>query len=323
MATLAELIVYVERIIQDSSFTEADIIAYLNQAQLEIAGGMQSALGDWITPPLPNLLTIGTITTDADNYAYTTYAEIKSLISADDTLVFTYNDVEISVTCSGDYSTLQTDIDTELISNSFKANAVVVSWNDTDLILTCNNVASTDTIVGGIYTDTELLNETSPVDTAYIEAAAYVSMPSNFQRDLQFAASYNGAEIDIEDSFILFSETYPLLNQVGSITSVIEKGNNFYYQGIPSTAENVTIHYYKYPTDMSADDDEPDGIPKHLQKSLLVNHACWKIYELIEDGLEGPGVNTQRYMGLFLQALKILELSIPYPNRGMNVLQDN
>lgn len=218
MATLAELKAFVQRIIQDSSF-DNDIVTYLNQAQLEIAGGMQSALGDWITPPLPELLTIGTVTTSVE--------------------------------------------------------------------------------------------------------AAYVSMPDDFQRALQFVASSSGAEIDIEDSFISFSETYPLLNQSGSITSVIEKGNKFYYQGIPTMAEDVTIHYYKYPTDMSLTTDKPDGIPKHLQKELLVNHVCWKIFELIEDGMEGPGPNTQRYMELFYRALKTLELSIPYPNRGMNLLKDN
>lgn len=217
MATLAELKAFVQRIIQDSSFDD-DIVTYLNQAQLEIAGGMQSALGDWITPPLPELLTIDTVTTSTE--------------------------------------------------------------------------------------------------------AAYVSMPDDFQRTLQFAASSTGAEIDIEDSFIAFSETYPLLDQSGSITSVIEKGNNFYYQGIPSESESVTIHYYKYPTDMVDDADEPDGIPKHLQRSLLVNHACWKIFELIEDGMEGPGVNTQRYMELFYAALKTLELTIPYPNRGFNTFKD-
>lgn len=217
MATFAELKTYVEKIIQDTSLNSM-IGAYMNQGILEIAGGMQSALGDWITPPLPELLTIGTVTTSVD--------------------------------------------------------------------------------------------------------AAYVSMPTNFQRVLQFAASSNGAEIDIEDSFIEFSETYPLLNQTGSITSVIERGNNFYYQGIPTTAEDVTIHYYRYPIPMDAIDDTPDGIPSHLQRSLLVNYTAWKIYELIEDGLEGPGVNTQRYMGLFYAALKTLELTIPYPNRGMNLLKD-
>ena len=215
MATLAELKAFVQRIIQDSSF-DNDIVTYLNQAQLEIAGGMQSALGDWITPPLPELLTIGTVTTSVD--------------------------------------------------------------------------------------------------------AAYVSMPTNFQRVLQFAASSNGAEIDIEDSFIEFSETYPLLNQTGSITSVIERGNNFYYQRIPNEAEDVTIHYYRYPIPMDDIDDTPDGIPSHLQRSLLVNYTAWKIYELIEDGLEGPGVNTQRYMQLFMNALKILELSIPYDTRGMDLI---
>lgn len=217
MATLSELKAFVQRILQDSSFDD-DIVDYLNQAQMEIAGGMQSALGNWITPPLPELLTIDTITTDT--------------------------------------------------------------------------------------------------------TAAYVSMPDNFQRELQFVASSDGAEIDIEENFIVFSETYPLLDQSGSVTSVIEKGNSLYYQGIPTSETDLTIHYYRYPVDMALDSDEPDGIPKHLQKNLLVNHACWKIYELIEDGIEGPGSNTERYMNLFYQALKVLELTIPYPIRGINLIND-
>ena len=219
MATVAELKSYVQRIIQDSSFDD-DIVGYLNQAQLEIAGGMQSALGDWITPVLPDLLTIDTITTSVDD--------------------------------------------------------------------------------------------------------AYVSMPSDFQRRLQFVASAAGAEIDIEDDFIGFVETYPLLDQSGAITSVIEKGGKFYYQGIPTEAIDITIHYYRTPVDMSLDaTDVPDGIPVHLQKELLVNHAAWKLFELIEDGIEGIGVNTQRYMELFYRALKVLELSIPYQRRGFNLLKDN
>lgn len=218
MATLLELTTFVQRILQDSSFDTDDITLYLNQAQSEIAGGMQSVLGDWITPELPNLFTIATVTTDTD--------------------------------------------------------------------------------------------------------LAYVDMPDNFQRRLQFVANIFGTEIDIEESFILFSETYPLLDKTGIITSVIEKGGKFYYQGIPSSAEDVTLHYYRKPTDMSDDADEPDGIPSHLQKELLVNHTCWKIYELIEDGLEGPGINTQRYMELFYRALKVLELSIPYQQRGFNFLSD-
>jgi len=214
--TYAELIAKVSNIIQDDSFSDLAIGEYLNQAQAEVAGGMQSALGDWVTPPLPKLFTIATINTITD--------------------------------------------------------------------------------------------------------AAYVAMPDNFQRSLQFVASNKGYEIDIAESFISFSETYPLLNQVGRISEVIEFGNLFYYQGIPSISEEVTLHFYRTPTDMVSDNDEPDGIPKYLQRSLLTNHAAWKIYEMIEDGIDGEALNTTKYMTLFYQALKTLELSIPYTYKGISFL---
>lgn len=214
--TYKELIDKVTLIIQDDSFSPTDIGIYINQAQAEIAGGMQSALGDWITPPLPQLFTIGTITTVID--------------------------------------------------------------------------------------------------------AAYVSMPTTFHRSLQFAASSGGYEIDIAPSFLSFSETYPLLDQVGRISEVVEFGGNLYYQGIPTTAEDVTLHFYRLPIDMEDDDDLPDGIPLHLQSSLLVNHAAWKIFDLIEDDFSEPGINTQRYQASFYNALKMLELTIPYENRRINLI---
>lgn len=214
---LETLISEVQLIIQDSSFSSEDITARLNEAQLEIAGGIPSVLGSWITPPLPELLTIGKVDTAID--------------------------------------------------------------------------------------------------------AAYVAMPdgtgdyASFQRNLQFAASSDGIEIDIADTFRSFVEVYPLLNKSGRITECCEFGNNFYYQGIPTTSEEVTIHYYRFPADMIDDADEPDGIPKHLQRGLLVNHVCWKIYELIEDGTEDPGANTKKYLDLFLGSVYKLELFIPYENR--------
>ena len=214
--TYAELIAKVSNIIQDSSFSDLAIGEYLNQAQAEVAGGMLSTLGSWITPPLPRLFTIGTVTTSID----------------------------------------------------------------------------------------------SP----------YVSMPATFQRSLQFAASSAGYEIDITSSFISFSETYPLLDQIGRISEVAEFGGNLYYQGIPNVAEELTVHFYRAPTIMDDDDDVPDGIPIHLQSSLLINHAAWKIFDLIEDDFSEPGINTQRYQTMFYDALKILELTIPYESRGLELL---
>lgn len=215
MATYAELQTYASSLVQDTDRLPANVSFgdLINQGALEIAGGMQSTLGDFITPPLPELLTINTINTATD--------------------------------------------------------------------------------------------------------AGYVSMPDNFQRDLQLVARSSGQEISIANSFINFTETYPLLNKSGTISEAIEHGNNFYYQGIPTSSEVLTIHYYRFSTIMSEDDHLPEGIPKHLQIPLLVNYAAWKANEFIEDGLEGEMPNTQKFMGLFLTALRTLELSIPNYTRGL------
>ena len=212
---LSELIDAVEDIVQDSAFTEIIIKNYLNEAQTEIAGGVQSSLGNWLTPPLPGLFIIGTVNTSI--------------------------------------------------------------------------------------------------------SLAYIVMPNNFQRNLQFVVSPDGNEIDIAESFISFSETYLLLDKTGSVAECCEFGGNFYYQGIPSSSNEITIHYYKFPTDMSDDTDEPDGIPKHLHRGLLINRVCEKIYELVEDGIDGPGVNTEKYGRLFAQASRILELFIPNNYRNVEL----
>ncbi|MDY6893823.1 MAG: hypothetical protein SVO01_00170 [Thermotogota bacterium] len=212
---LSELVTAVDEILDDASITSTRIKSRLNEAQKEIAGGVQSSLGNWITPPLPGLLTIDTITTETD--------------------------------------------------------------------------------------------------------AAYVTMPTTFQRNLQLAASSNGVEIDIAESFISFSEVYPLLDNPGAVTECCEFGGNFYYQGIPTSAETITLHFYRFPVDMSDDTDTPDGIPTHLHRGLLVNHACWKFFELLEDGAEGNRPNTDKYMALFMIATKLLELTIPYENRNLRL----
>lgn len=150
-------------------------------------------------------------------------------------------------------------------------------------------------------------------------SAAYVNMPDTFHRNLQLAVSSNGSEIEIAHSLIEFTESYPLLDRSGGISEVVEHGGRLYYQGIPTTSETLTIHYYRKPVDMIETTDTPDGIPEHLQMSLLVNFAAWKAFEFIEDGLEGEIINTQKYMNAFFSALKTLELTIPDYTRGINL----
>lgn len=210
MATLESLTELIVNIIQDDTFTPL-ITSYINQGINEIAGGMQSSLGDHITPPLPELFTIDTVSTSEDD--------------------------------------------------------------------------------------------------------AYVDMPSTYQRNLQMAVSAAGYEIDVYNSMIIFSKDYPSLSTSGSLNAVIDQGNTLYYQGIPTTSEEVTLHFYRFPINLVSVTDVPDGIPLHLQVPLIVNHVAWKMFDLIEDGTDDVNTNTQKYMGLFANALRTLELSIPYEAR--------
>lgn len=216
--TYLELQNIVSRIVDDDDF-DGDIGDYLNQGVSEIANGMQSSLGSFITPPLPALFKIDTVDTESDE--------------------------------------------------------------------------------------------------------AYVSMPTTFQRGLTFVADSSGIEIEIANSMINFSQRYPLLNRIGKITETIEQGGNLYYQGIPATSEELTLHFYRYPVEMVEDSDTPDGIPLSLQRSLLVNYACWRCFELIEDGVEGQGLNTVRYNQRFSIAMRTLELFIPFDTNSIYMGEGN
>ena len=212
MPTFEELIVRTNLIVQDSSLL-IELENFINQGVYEIAGGMQSALGDWITPPLPNLFSIDRVNTST--------------------------------------------------------------------------------------------------------TVAYVDMPETFHRSLQLVAANNGRAIDIEHSFIDFTDTYPLLDKTGNISTVIEHGKKLYYQGIPSVSEELTLHFYRKPIAMKEDNDVPDGIPEHLQMSLLSYYAAWKAFIFIEDGIEADSINVKRYKDLFYASLKTLELSIPDYTRSL------
>lgn len=213
MPTFKELKDRVELLIDDSKMSSTSAGSFINQGVSEIAGGMKSDNLDVITPPLPDLFTIDTVTTSVTD--------------------------------------------------------------------------------------------------------AFVSMPSTYQRNLQLVVSARGSEIDIAHSFIEFTETYPALNKVGNISEVVEQGGKLYYQGIPSVAEILTLHFFRKPVIMVADEDKPDGIPEHLQIALLTNFAAWKGWDLIDDGIGENAVNALKFKGFFMDALKVLELTIPFDSRSL------
>ena len=63
MATLGQLKDIIADIIKDAAYRKARVTKYINLSITEIAAGLPSTLGSFLTPPLPNLFTIDTVTT--------------------------------------------------------------------------------------------------------------------------------------------------------------------------------------------------------------------------------------------------------------------
>ena len=208
MATLEQLKDIVTDILKDSDYINSRVIRYLNASITEIAAGLPSTLGSFLTPPLPNLFTIATITT--------------------------------------------------------------------------------------------------------VPTASFVAMPNTFQRSLVFASNSSGNEIDIANSWIEFAEINPLLNKNGNLSEIIEVGGNLYYQKIPTSAEDITLHFYRLPVDMINADDEPDGIPVNFHERLIVNYTVYRIFERI-----GALEKAEYYKNLFVVALNDFEFSLPFDTRSI------
>lgn len=153
--------------------------------------------------------------------------------------------------------------------------------------------------------------------------AAFTDLPDDYHRGLFFVSSAaNGGSVAIKPlSWIL--EKYPELDESGSVSVVGIKGTSrIYYQSIPSTPDTLTLHFYRKPSLMVDDGDEPEGIPAHLAKKLLVNFALKEIFDEIEQDESGKKSNTTRYTNKFNEAVYELYLFIGEEDTGPIYIED-
>lgn len=140
---------------------------------------------------------------------------------------------------------------------------------------------------------------------------AYVSLPTDYQRNVFKILDSSGNVYKPPRggdyyAFNLFIKQIAdmRLTETGSIYKVAIKGGKIYYQGIPTVADTIGVHYYRTPTDMALDDDSPDGIPEHLQLRLLKHGVLADMFgEAIEDGQDNSGIATKYHTGKFYEAM--------------------
>ncbi|HPM70140.1 MAG TPA: hypothetical protein PLS57_04360 [Smithellaceae bacterium] len=139
----------------------------------------------------------------------------------------------------------------------------------------------------------------------------YVSMPDTYQRKVFRISDSSGDVLSPPMggdyySFALFMKQIAdlRLTEAGSIYRLAVKGNKLYYQGIPTAAETIYLHFYRKPVDMALDGDVPDGLPDHLALRLLKHKVCAEIFgEALEDGQDNSGNGVKYHTAKFYEAM--------------------
>lgn len=85
--------------------------------------------------------------------------------------------------------------------------------------------------------------------------------------------------------------SYPT-EETGSVQYVALEGDILWYHPVPEEVESLTVLYYTNPVALAEDTDVPTELPSALHRKLLVHGACYMIFDMIEDGIEGEKVNT-------------------------------
>jgi hypothetical protein len=133
------------------------------------------------------------------------------------------------------------------------------------------------------------------IDTiATTEGQRYTTLSSGageFSGRMNKLLDVNGDRVKIYPDLSAFIEEHPT-TEAGDVEYACLEGNVLWYHPEPATSQNLTAVLYNRPADLSADDDIPSEIPDILHRKLLVHGACYFIFDMIEDGIEGEKVNT-------------------------------
>ena len=139
-----------------------------------------------------------------------------------------------------------------------------------------------------------------------------VAIPASwsYQRGLYAAEVIDQGFIEVASSLVILRMNYPefgTTDQTGDIRVVAVSAGSLVYHPVPDLPVEVTCRFYRVPETMTRDSDAPEGLPEDLAGVLLESYALYRLYPLIENGLEGPQANTLYFKTLFDEYLGNLD----------------
>ena len=152
------------------------------------------------------------------------------------------------------------------------------------------------------------------------------ALPTNYHRNLFRAKGPDGADLDVYATIALLEDHYEVAdsngiisNDVCAVTVVGSTGDailtadelyDLFYTPSPVSIVSVPVRYYRKPIPLIEDKQEPFEIPAPYRSKILANYARWRLFDNVEDGIDGAKANTRRYENLFKEAVATLEGSL-------------
>jgi len=136
---------------------------------------------------------------------------------------------------------------------------------------------------------------------------AFASLPSDYQHGL-YACNDVAAKLPVTvlgNRKLLLAEYPQFPNNAGQVQHVCAVPPLLFYQPIPAAASALELFYYGLPATKDSDEQITE-IPPHLGM-ILVHGAAYLIYDDIEDGIDGPKVNTEAQYGHYARMLEQLD----------------
>lgn len=133
--------------------------------------------------------------------------------------------------------------------------------------------------------------------------AKHVPLPADYHNHLRFVYSGNRRRsIRIYSNIVRLREERPLQ------MAVAVSGSNLHYYPSPAQPEELEIVYHARPEEYIDDLVQPDHLPSHVGLRVLHAYCCKRIYDEIEDGIDGQKINTLAWEKRYIEAVGELSM---------------
>lgn len=153
------------------------------------------------------------------------------------------------------------------------------------------------------------------VDTVVATSAGMsANVPATYHKRIYLAKNVTtGGAVALFDNIGLLArhiQGIPADDNEGDVSALTVHNGKILYQNVPTSDQIISLMFYRLPVAMTAASTSyPDGMAgarsaaKEAFDRAILNHAAWKCFERIEQGLDGRKVDTDHYENEFKRAM--------------------